>query len=88
MKKKQKQQTKITVQKDTDEVDVEGIVVEALPNAMFRVKLANDAVILCTISGKIRIHNVRILPDDKVIVGVKIYDVSKGRIKYRCKDAR
>lgn len=82
--KKQKK-TKEKVEKNVSEIDVDGTVTEALPNAMFRVKLDNDAEVLCTISGKIRIHKVRILPDDRVQVGLSIYDMNRGRIKYRYK---
>ncbi len=74
----------VNVKKNASEVDVEGIVEEALANAMFRVKLQNGVVVLCTIAGKIR-DKIRVLPDDKVIVGVNIYDMNRGRIKYRYK---
>ena len=74
----------VKLKKNASEVDVEGIVEEALANAMFRVKLQNGVVVLCTIAGKIR-DKIRVLPDDKVIVGVNIYDMNRGRIKYRYK---
>lgn len=54
---------------------------------MFRVRLDNDNVVLCTICGKIRMNHIRILPADRVQVGVSIYDMSKGRILYREKNA-
>jgi translation initiation factor IF-1 len=66
-------------------IQVEGIVLEALPNAMFKVKLENDHVILAHISGKMRKHYIRILPDDKVLVELSPYDLNRGRITYRYK---
>lgn len=71
---------------NASEVVVLGTVEEALPNAMFRVRLDNDNVVLCTICGKIRMNHIRILPADRVQVGVSIYDMSKGRILYREKN--
>lgn len=68
-----------------DGITVEGVVVEALPNAMFRVKLQNDHVVLAHISGKIRKNYIRILPDDKVMLEMSPYDLSRGRITYRYK---
>lgn len=68
-----------------DFVELEGRIVEALPNAMFRVELENKHVILATISGKIRQNNIRILPEDKVIVELSPYDLQRGRITYRYK---
>lgn len=64
-------------------IEVEGTVVEALPNAMFRVKLENEHVVLAHISGKMRQHFIRILPDDRVVVEMSPYDLSRGRIVYR-----
>lgn len=58
---------------------------EALPNAMFRVELANGHVVLAHISGKIRMHYIRVLPGDKVLVELSPYDLSRGRIVYRFK---
>jgi translation initiation factor IF-1 len=66
-----------------DAIRVEGEVEESLPNAMFRVKLENGESVLCTISGKMRKHYIRILPRDKVIVELSPYDLEKGRIVYR-----
>ena len=66
-------------------IEVEGVVVEPLPNAMFRVKLANGHVVLAHISGKIRMHYIRILPGDKVTVELSPYDLNRGRITYRSK---
>jgi translation initiation factor IF-1 len=64
-------------------IEVEGTVVEALPNAMFRVELANGHEVLAHISGKIRMHYIRILPGDKVLIELSPYDLSRGRITYR-----
>ena len=66
-------------------IEVEGSVVEALPNAMFRVKLENDHVVLAPISGKMRQHYIRILPEDRVVVEMSPYDLNRGRIVYRYK---
>jgi translation initiation factor IF-1 len=66
-------------------VTVEGTVVEALPNAMFRVELENRHTVLAHISGKMRMHFIKILPGDKVTVELSPYDLSRGRITYRYK---
>ena len=66
-------------------IEVEGEVIEPLPNAMFRVKLANGHEVLAHISGKIRLHYIRILPGDRVLVELSPYDLSRGRITYRFK---
>jgi len=66
-------------------IEVEGRVKEALPNAMFRVELANGHVVLAHVSGKIRMHFIRILPGDKVNVELSPYDLTRGRITYRFK---
>ena len=66
-------------------IEVEGVVVEPLPNAMFRVELPTGHKILAHISGKIRVHYIRILPGDKVLVELSPYDLSRGRITYRFK---
>ena len=68
-----------------DVIEVEGSVVEALPNAMFRVKLQNEHVILAHISGKMRLNFIRILPGDRVLVELSPYDLTRGRIIYRYK---
>lgn len=68
-----------------DSVEVEGKVVESLPNAMFRVELPNGHKILAHISGKMRMHYIRILPGDKVTVQMSPYDLGRGRITYRSK---
>lgn len=66
-----------------DKILVDGEVVDALPNAMFRVKLDNNHEIVAHISGKMRVHYIRILPGDKVTVEISPYDLTKGRITYR-----
>jgi len=66
-----------------DAIEVEGVVVEPLPNAMFRVELANGHRVLAHISGKMRMHYIKIPPGDKVIVELSPYDLSRGRIVYR-----
>ncbi|MBI2832203.1 MAG: translation initiation factor IF-1 [Chloroflexi bacterium] len=66
-------------------IEVEGTVTESLPNAMFRVELANGHPVLAHISGKMRIHYIKILPGDKVLVQLSPYDLSRGRITYRLK---
>jgi translation initiation factor IF-1 len=66
-------------------IEVEGVVVEPLPNAMFRVELSNGHKVLAHISGKIRLHYIRILTGDKVLVELSPYDLSRGRITYRFK---
>ena len=66
-------------------IEIEGSVVEALPNAMFRVELTNGHKVLAHISGKMRQHYIRILPEDKVIVELSPYDLTRGRIVYRYK---
>lgn len=71
--------------KKDDVIEVEGSVVEALPNAMFRVELANGHKVLAHISGKMRQHYIRILPEDRVVVELSPYDLSRGRIVYRYK---
>lgn len=68
-----------------DSIELEGKVIEPLPNAMFNVELENGKNILCTISGKIRMNYIRILPGDKVVVEISPYDLTKGRITYRYK---
>ena len=68
-----------------DMIEVEGTVVETLPNAMFKVELENGHQVLATVSGKIRRHYIRILPGDKVTVELSPYDLNRGRITYRFK---
>ena len=68
-----------------DVLEVEGKVLEALPNAMFKVELENGHKILAHISGKLRMHFIKILPGDKVTVEISPYDLSKGRITWRSK---
>ncbi len=66
-------------------IEIEGSVVEALPNAMFRVELSNGHKVLAHISGKMRQHYIRILPEDRVVVELSPYDLTRGRIVYRYK---
>ena len=69
--------------KKDDVIEVQATVVETLPNAMFKVQLDNGVVILAHVSGKIRMHYIRILPGDRVTVELSPYDLTKGRITYR-----
>ena len=69
----------------TDVIELEGTVVEKLPNAMFRVKLENDHEVIAHISGKLRMNFIRILPGDKFTLEMSPYDLSKGRIIWRDK---
>lgn len=71
--------------KEKDVIELEGEVTEALPNAMFRVKLETGQLILAHVSGKIRRHWIRVLPGDKVKVELSPYDLTRGRITYRMK---
>ena len=66
-------------------IEQDGTIIEALSNAMFRVKLQNGHEIIATISGKMRMHYIRILPGDKVQVEMSPYDLTRGRISYRYK---
>ena len=68
-----------------DAIEVEGTVTEPLPNAMFRVELENGHKVLAHISGKMRMHYIRILPGDRVLVELSPYDLTRGRIVYRYK---
>jgi translation initiation factor IF-1 len=68
-----------------DSIQVEGVVLETLPNATFKVRLENDHELLAHISGKMRMHYIRILPGDRVLLELSPYDLSRGRITYRYK---
>ncbi|MBR0419173.1 MAG: translation initiation factor IF-1 [Erysipelotrichaceae bacterium] len=68
-----------------DVIEIEGLVVDTLPNAQFKVKLENGHEILAHVSGKIRMHYIRILPGDKVTVEISPYDLTRGRITFRHK---
>ena len=68
-----------------DVVEFEGVVVEALPNATFKVKLPNEVIITAHISGKLRMNYIKILPGDKVTIELSPYDLTKGRIIWRDK---
>ena len=69
----------------TDVIEIEGVVVEKLPNAMFKVELENGHIVLAHISGKLRMNFIKILPGDKVTLEMPPYDLSKGRIVWRDK---
>ena len=71
--------------KEKEVIEVEGTVTESLPNATFRVELANGHKVLAYVSGKIRLHFIRVLPGDRVLVELSPYDLSRGRITYRFK---
>lgn len=68
-----------------DVIEVEGVVVEALPNARFKVKLENEHIVLAHVSGKMRMNFIRILPGDRVTLELTPYDLNRGRITYRFK---
>jgi translation initiation factor IF-1 len=68
---------------DDGVIEIEGTIVEALPNAMFRVELTNGHKVLAHISGKMRQHYIRILPEDRVVVELSPYDLTRGRIVFR-----
>ncbi|NWJ46273.1 MAG: translation initiation factor IF-1 [Chloroflexi bacterium] len=71
--------------KKRDVIEVEGRVIEALPNAMFQVELEKGHKVLATVNGKIRLNFIRILPGDRVLVELSPYDLTRGRITYRYK---
>lgn len=73
------------VKSKKETIEVEGVVKESLPNAMFKVELANGHKVLAHISGKIRLHFIKILPGDRVLVELSPYDLTRGRITYRFK---
>ncbi len=68
-----------------DVIEIEGVIEDTLPNAMFKVKLSNGHVIMAHVSGKIRMNYIRILPGDKVTVEISPYDLTRGRITFRHK---
>ncbi|MBC8198327.1 MAG: translation initiation factor IF-1 [Candidatus Marinimicrobia bacterium] len=70
----------------TKAIEIDGIINETLPNAMFRVKLENGHIVLAHVSGKMRMHFIKILPGDKVKLELSPYDLTRGRITYRYKD--
>ncbi len=69
-----------------DNIEAEGTVIECLRNAMFKVQLSNGHIVTCTISGKIRMHYIKILEGDTVKIEMSPYDITKGRITYRNKN--
>ena len=85
MKKQPEKQAKESVMAKEDAIEVEGKVIEPLPNAMFRVELENGHRVLAHISGKMRMHFIKILPGDRVTVELSPYDLTRGRITYRAK---
>jgi translation initiation factor IF-1 len=84
-KKASAEQAAKTATPKEEAIEVEGTIVEPLPNAMFRVALTNGHRVLAHVSGKIRMHFIRILPGDRVLVELSPYDLSHGRITYRYK---
>lgn len=88
MKKNKLKNTEKKEKTNSSEIIVEGVVNEAYPNAMFDVILDNGQLVKCTICGKIRKNNIRILLGDRVQIGLGIYDLTKGRILYRLKDGK
>lgn len=75
----------VTLSPKEDAIEVEGIVIEPLPNAMFRVQLDNGHKVLAHISGKMRMHYIKILPGDRVKIELSPYDLTRGRITFRIK---
>tara|TARA_B100001123_G_C15277205_1_gene1012629 strand:- start:1083 stop:1307 length:225 start_codon:yes stop_codon:yes gene_type:complete len=69
--------------KEVEKIEVEGVVLEALPNAVFKVELANGHQVLAHISGKMRMHFIRVLTGDRVLVELSPYDLSRGRVTFR-----
>jgi translation initiation factor IF-1 len=69
--------------KQEGKIKVEGVVTEALPNAMFRVKLEDGRILLCHLAGKMRLYRIKVMPGDKVRIEMTPYDETKGRIVYR-----
>ncbi|GAA1240004.1 MAG: translation initiation factor IF-1 [Oryzihumus sp.] len=67
----------------TDAVEVEGTVTESLPNTMFRVELSNGHNVLAHLSGRMRRHRIRVMPEDRVVVELSTYDLTRGRLVYR-----
>ena len=80
------QQVRPVPRSKSDKIEVEGVVTESLPNAMFRVDLANEHEVLAHISGKMRMHYIKILIGDRVLVELSEYDLDRGRITYRFKN--
>ncbi|MFO7761262.1 MAG: translation initiation factor IF-1 [Thermodesulfobacteriota bacterium] len=71
-----------------ESIEVEGVIIEPLPNAMFRVELDNGHRVLAHISGKMRMHFIKILPGDRVTVQLSPYDLTRGRVTYRAKNKK
>jgi translation initiation factor IF-1 len=83
MKKKNKNNNQDIVSTKEGAIDFKGIIEEALPAAMFRVACENNHVVLATLSGRLKVNNIRIVPGDSVVVEVSPYDLSRGRIVWR-----
>lgn len=83
MSKKNKKTNEKEEKQNSSEITVEGTIIEAFANAMFDVQLDNGNIVKCTICGKMRKHKIRVTIGDRVILGISIYDLSKGRILYR-----
>jgi translation initiation factor IF-1 len=73
-------------QQSAQKIEVEGEVVESLPNTLFRVKLPNGRIVLCHLSGKMRLNFIRLMPGDRVKLEMTPYDATKGRITYRLRN--
>ena len=84
-KHKRRKHLRRTCMSKEDAIELEGVVLEALPNAMFRVELPNKHIILAHVSGKLRMNYIRIVPGDKVTIEMSPYDLTKGRITWRAK---
>ena len=80
-----KQQIERRIMAKQDMIELDGLVVDTLPNAVFKVQLENGREILAHVSGKIRMHHIRILPGDRVRVDISPYDLTRGRITFRYK---
>lgn len=81
--KKNKTKNNVNVNEKEDAIDMQGIIEEALPSAMFKVTCENDLTVLATISGRLRVNNIRLVPGDSVTVEVSPYDLTRGRITWR-----
>lgn len=83
MKKNKAKKNNINVHEKEDAIDMQGVIEEALPSAMFKVICENDLTVLATISGRLRVNNIRLVPGDSVMVEVSPYDLTRGRITWR-----
>ena len=85
MKKKKNKQNNVTDNVRDDRLELSGIIEEALPGTLFRVRCDGGLLALCTLSGKLRLNRIRLLPGDQVLIEVSPYDTSKGRVTWRQK---